>query len=265
MHVERFGSGKTIYYCLHGWNGDHRTFLPLVPYLPANARLVAPDLPGCGRSPAPARWAPEEVTGAIARSIVQEGEAPVVVIGNCSGGLLALAAALLLEESGFSEAIGRMVLIDPFAYWPWYFRVFLSKGWGRYAYAATFANPLGRWLTNLALRSKRRAETDLTEGFASADHEVLLRYLNLLRELGPIERFRSFRMPIDLVHGERTFQAVRRSIAAWKRIWPQAAVWSLPQAGHLPIREAARDLSKIIFGGDACPSASALTFGNSRL
>jgi pimeloyl-ACP methyl ester carboxylesterase len=265
MHVERFGSGKTIYYCLHGWNGDHRTFLPLVSYLPPFATLVAPDLPGCGRSPAPARWVLEEVTEVIARSIVQEAKGPVVVIGNCSGGLLALGAALLLEEGGFSEAICRMVLIDPFAYWPWYFRVFLSKGWGRYAYAATFANPLGRWITNFALRSKRRSETNLTEGFASADHEILFRYLNLLREIGPIEQFRRLRIPIDLVYGERTFHAVRRSIAVWKRIWPQAAVWSLPQAGHLPIQEAAGDLSRIIFGGDACPFASVLISGNRYL
>lgn len=265
MHVERFGSGKAVYYGLHGWSGDHRTFLPLVPHVPPHATLVTPDLPGCGRSPAPARWTLEEVTGEIARSIVKEGRGPSVVIGNCSGGLLALAAALLLVNDSGPEAIRRLVLIDPFAYWPWYFRVFLAKGWGRYAYATTFANPVGRWITNLSLSSKRRAGTNLTEGFGGARHEVLWNYLNLLKTLGSIEQFRRLRLPIDIVHGERTFQAVRQSILAWQRIWPHATVRILPQAGHLPIREAAMDLSEVIFGGDACPSASTLTSVSTHL
>ena len=265
MRVERFGSGPRVFYCLHGWNGDHRTFLPLLPHLPAGATLVAPDLPGCGRSPAPARWTLGEVASAIARSMVEECRGPSVVVGNCSGGLLALSALLRLLRTGPALPVERLVLIDPFAYWPWYFRVFLAKGWGRHAYAAAFANPLGRWMTNLSLSSRRRSGTNLTEGFASADHGALWNYLSLFRELGSVEQFGALRMPVAIVHGERTFQAVRRSVAHWKRIWPHAAVWSLPAAGHLPIREAAWELSRVIFGGDTWPPDFTRTCGNTPL
>ena len=242
MRVECYGSGSRVYFCLHGWSGDHSTFAPLTRRLPAGATLYSADLPGYGRSPAPRRWELAAITEEIA-SAISAGDSPVTIIGNCSGAVFALLAAERL-----TGRVERLILIDPFAYLPWYFKIFLNKRIGRYAYYSTFANPVGRWLTNLSLSKHRAAETNLTESFVSVSHEVAYRYLALLGELDDITRFSRLRLPVDLIYGARTFGAIKESIAMWRGVWPNARCQELAGAGHLPIQEATEQLSEIVFG-----------------
>ncbi|HEX9917834.1 MAG TPA: alpha/beta fold hydrolase, partial [Pyrinomonadaceae bacterium] len=156
MYVKRYGAGeREFYFGLHGWSGDHRTFAPLAAHIPAGASLYSADLPGCGRSLAPPTLTLETVTREIVEAVLDAvpPRAPVTLIGNCSGAILGLLVAERIKAR-----VGRLVLIDPFAYWPWYFRVFVARSFGRYAYRSTFANPLGRWLTNQSLRNRRTAD-----------------------------------------------------------------------------------------------------------
>ncbi|MEO6723804.1 MAG: alpha/beta fold hydrolase [Blastocatellia bacterium] len=250
MHLERYGSGQNIYFGLHGWSGSCATFAPLACALPDDATLYSADLPGCGKSPAPRRWDLSTVTEEIAESIALVAETPVTVIGNCSGALLGLLATRQLKGK-----VGRLVLIDPFAYWPWYFRVFVAKSFGRYAYYSTFANPFGRWITNRSLKSKRAAATNLTESFAQVNHDAIYRYLLMLAEIGEIEQFGGLRLPVEIVYGARTFRAVKASVVRWQSLWPQSRCWELAGAGHLPIVEATPQLSEIIFGKYAKPAS----------
>ncbi|MDQ1592191.1 MAG: hypothetical protein QOG71_2818 [Pyrinomonadaceae bacterium] len=267
MHVERYGAGaRELYFGLHGWSGDHRTFAPLAAHLPASASLYSADLPGCGQSPAPLDLTLESVTGEIVaavqtvldsmtphasittprRASMPTQRASITLIGNCSGAILGLLAAEQVKAR-----VGRLVLIDPFAYWPWYFRVFVAKSFGRHAYRTTFANPLGRWLTNQSLRGRRTAATDLTHSFGRIDHDVAQRYLALLAEVGGVEKFASLGdVPVDIVYGERTFGAVKKSVGMWQRVWPHARAHVLKGAGHLPILEATSQLARIVFAND---------------
>jgi pimeloyl-ACP methyl ester carboxylesterase len=246
MYVERYGAGAEVYFGLHGWSGDHRTFAPLAAHMPPGASLYSADLPGVGNSIAPPdlnlRAVVDEIVEAL--SEIAPSHKRVTLIGNCSGAILSLLAAQRVPER-----IAKLILIDPFAYWPWYFRVFVAGSFGRYAYLTTFANPLGRWLTNQSLKGRRTAHTDLTNSFSRIDHDVTHRYLALLSEVDGMETFRNLRMPIEIVYGERTFGAVKKSIAMWQGIWPQARARQLAGAGHLPILEATRQLSEIVFAG----------------
>jgi pimeloyl-ACP methyl ester carboxylesterase len=242
MRVECYGSGSRVYFGLHGWSGDHATFAPLAAYLPAGVALYSADLPGYGRSPAPRSWELAAITDEIADAIAAAGS-PITVIGNCSGAVFALLAAERMAGS-----IERLILIDPFAYLPWYFKIFLHKRIGRYAYYSTFANPLGRRLTNLSLSRHRAADTNLTESFVSVNHDVSYRYLALMGELDDVFRFSRLRLPVDLIYGERTFGAIKKSIALWLEVWPHARRHEIAGAGHLPIQEATRRLSEIVFG-----------------
>lgn len=242
MFIERYGSGNQCYFGLHGWGGGHRTFLPLSEFLPETATLYAVDLPGCGRSRAPQEWSAESIAQEVARAIDQTGVAKLTIIGNCSGAIIGLLASLHL-----GERVERFILIDPFAYMPWYFRLFLAPGWGRYAYLTAFANPLGRWITNLSLKPRRTKTSDLTATFSDADHIVTHRYLAMLAEIKGTDRFRGIEAPIDICYGRRTFKAVKESARMWKSIWPQARLFELEGAGHLPIEEATQQLSRIIF------------------
>ncbi|HEY0101752.1 MAG TPA: alpha/beta fold hydrolase [Pyrinomonadaceae bacterium] len=245
MYVKRYGSGAQTYFGLHGWSGDHRTFAPLAAHLPARASLYSADLPGCGASPARRALTLDSITNEIVEAIDKAAPARgrATLIGNCSGAILGLLVAQRIESK-----LARLVLVDPFAYWPWYFRVFVAGSFGRHAYRTTFATSFGRWLTNQSLRGHRTAETDLTNSFGRIDHEVAQRYLALLAEVGGIEQFAGLRrVPIDIVYGERTFGAVKRSVAMWQGIWPQARAFVLKGAGHLPLHEATVALSEIVF------------------
>ena len=110
----------------------------------------------------------------------------------------------------------RLVLIDPFAFLPWYFKVFVHPRIGHIAYHSTFANPVGRWLTNASLRNRRAAETDLTGSFRELDHDVSLRYLEMLDAIDGIARFSTISAPVDIAYGERTFAAVKQSVEQWR-------------------------------------------------
>jgi len=184
IHAQRHGSGADVYVGVHGWGGSHLTFAPLVRHVPSSASLYAVDLPGYGRSP----WSPvdaaSDIAGQLAAFIERLDGPPVTVVGNCSGAILALLAYDMIPAR-----IGRFVLIDPFAFLPWYFRVFVNPSFGRLAYHSTFANPVGRWATNLSLKNRRAADSDLTGSFRNVDHAVSLRYLELLDQIDGIERF----------------------------------------------------------------------------
>ena len=250
MHVERYGSGDAIYFGLHGWGGGSRTFAPLIRYLPEGATFYSADLPGYGESPAPGEWKLSAIVEETASAILAIGARKVTVIGNCSGailGLLAVRQAIDRSRDAASNNIGRLVLIDPFAYMPWYFKVFVASSFGKYAYYSTFANPVGRWLTNLSLRGRRTKDSDLTNTFSRVNHTTVYRHLSLLTEVESIEPFRDLNLPIDIAYGERTFSAVKRSITLWQSIWPHARCRELKGAGHLPIEEATEQLSEIVF------------------
>ena len=242
MFVERYGSGDRIYFGLHGWSGDHTTFAPLLDYLPTDVTFYCADLPGCGRSPAPGEWRLDELALEIAAEISKLNSLSVTLIGNCSGAILALAAMPRI-----AERVNRLILIDPFAFAPWYFKLFVATPIGKYAYYSTFANPLGRWITNLSLRRHRTESSDLTVSFREVDHSASYEYLRILCSIDGIERFAWIRHPIDIVCGERTFGAIKRSIDMWRGVWPQARVFELQDAGHLPIEEATENLSRIVF------------------
>lgn len=243
MHIERYGTGEQLFFGLHGWSGDHTTFAPLAEQLPVHASLYAADLPGSGQSPAPSQWTMDAITDEIATGIANVATTPITLIGNCSGALLSLLVAQKLPHQ-----IQRLILIDPFAYWPWYFKVFVAPGVGRFFYSITFANPIGRWLTNRSLRNKRTAETDLTQSFAVVNHAAAHRQLALLKDIVEPAQFNQLSIPIDIVYGARTFSAIKTSVAQWRAVWPHARCWELPGAGHLPIEEATAHLSEIIFG-----------------
>ncbi|MGA9769755.1 MAG: alpha/beta fold hydrolase [Blastocatellia bacterium] len=242
MHIERYGKGERAYLGLHGWGGGHKTFAPLVEHLPERARLYAVDLPGYGRSPEPREFTLPAIVDELVCSVSQLEEEKITVIGNCSGAILGLLAARRLPDR-----IERLILIDPFAFMPWYFKVFVAGNFGRYAYYSTFANPVGRWLTNVSLKRRRSASSDLTRSFSAINHKISQRYLALLAEIKDITQFGNLQMPIDIVYGEKTFSAVKQSVARWKAVWPQSRATELAGAGHLPIEEATKQLSEIVY------------------
>lgn len=233
----------------HGWSGDHRTFQPLWVNMPPGWSFFSFDLPGCGRSEPPGEWSFRGVARQVAEEVVHLGMRDLVLVGSCSGAILTAFVARELREMGRPEMVRRLVMVDPFAYCPWYFRLFLLPGIGYLIYATAFANPLGRWITNLFLQDKRAGDTDLTRSFSQVDHRVTWKYLKMLKECGRPGQFRGLGLPVDILYGEKTFSAVRRSVQEWKEALPQARIAELAGVGHLPISESTDEVANLVFSG----------------
>lgn len=249
MFVHETGEGLRSAVGLHGWSGNHRTFAPLWPKMPDGWAFFTPDLPGCGQSAAPQGWSFREVAREVAEEVVHLGMRDVVLVGSCSGAILTAFVARELREMGRPEVVGRLVMLDPFAYCPWYFQLFLLPVLGPLFYATAFANPVGRWITNLFLQNKRAGDTNLTESFAAVDHRAVWKYLKMLFECGRPDQFRGLHLPVDILYGEKTFSAVRRSVQEWNEALPQARVRELRGVGHLPISEGTNEVAKVVFAG----------------
>ena len=69
MFTKCYGQGERIFFGLHGWSGDHTTFAPLAKFLPPNAKIVSPDLPGYGQSPPPRAWTLDALAEELAAEI----------------------------------------------------------------------------------------------------------------------------------------------------------------------------------------------------
>jgi len=68
----------------------------------------------------------------------------------------------------------------------------------------------------------------------------------MLHAIDNITRFGSVDAEVEIVFGDRTFAAVKQSVAQWQELWPKARQWRLA-AGHLPIEEAPAALAAIVF------------------
>lgn len=243
MHLESYGRGSRIFLSFHGWGGDHREFAPLAARLPDNALLLSADLPGYGRTPKPPRWDLGDMMDSMGRDISALGHTDLTLVGFCSGAIV----ALLLAQK-IPERVRRIVMIDPFAYLPWYFRIFVAGEFGRRAYRFTFAHPFGRTLTTRILRRRQASNDDFMGAFGRVDHETTQEWLRLLHEVRGVDRFAGLRLPIDIAFGERTFAAVRESVVHFQTLWPQAVVHPLRNVGHLPLVRGAKQLAPIVFG-----------------
>lgn len=243
MLFKRHGSGPRTVVGLHGWAGDHRTFEPLQQYRPDSFSFLSIDLPGYGQTPPPPEWNLDTVANQVADALRSLQLGQFTLVGNCSGAIVGLHLARRMREQ-----IQRLVMLDAFAFMPWYFKIFLRGEFGRRAYGVTFASRVGRTVTNSALKHRRTADSHLTSSFADVNHDTVYRYLQMLNENSDFHQFSDVGVPITLVHGEHTFAAVKRSGQLWKILWPQAEHFELHGAGHLPIEETPDQLASILFG-----------------
>jgi len=241
LHVVRHGTGPRSFVGIHGWSGSHRSFDPLMPHLPPEVSFHALDLPGFGASPDPSGWAMDPFLDPVDAAL-PPGRSTLV--GACGGAIIALFLAIRRPER-----VERLVMIDPFAYAPWYFGIFDAPLLGRLFYGLTFMNPLGRWLTNQGVRRHRSAGTDLIEGFRGVRHRANLAYLRLLVRSARFD-FRGFAAyggPVDILRGRRTFKAVAAGVPKWRGVWPDLRDVVIENAGHLPIFEAPEDVAARVF------------------
>lgn len=241
-HLVRHGDGDRVFVALHGWSGSHQSFEPLLAHMPEDVVLLAYDQPGFGRSPSPPDWSLDTLVELLERPL--DVARPFTLVGVSGGALLCLYWALRL-----GVRVERIVMIDPFAYMPWYFKLFTLPWAGALLYHLVFGNPMGRMLTNAGLRPHRTTYPDLVGGFRSVRHGDNLNYLRALSVFDRMELsvFSSFRGRVDILYGEKTFAAVRRSLPTFESLFSQVRCIEIPGAGHLPVFEAPVFVAREVF------------------
>lgn len=244
MFRKVYGNGPRLFLAFHGWAGDHREFSAIASRLPADATWISVDLPGYGSSSAPSQWEINALVSQMEDELqdIFERYQSITLIGFCSGTVLGIELARKRQD-----IFKRIVMIDPFAFLPWYFRIFTLGEFGRRAYSSTFMSSTGRKITDRILSSAQTSDADFTAAFVDADHELIQNYLALFAKLDGSSTFAHFEIDVEIVLGEKTFGAVKKSVQQIKQQWPDAQIHELARTGHLPLVKGARALRRIIF------------------
>jgi pimeloyl-ACP methyl ester carboxylesterase len=93
---------------LHGNTATSRWWERVIPHLPANRRILAPDLRGCGDSTKPeGEWTMSDLAQDVARFLGAMGVARATVVGHSLAGGVAMHLA-----AAYPTCVERMVLIN---------------------------------------------------------------------------------------------------------------------------------------------------------
>ena len=110
VHYIEKGSGHTTVLLLHGWGVDSSLYHLLIDHLSDYCRVIAPDLPGFGKSEEPATpFTPDDYADFVAAFATELGITEAVLMGHSNGGRVAIK---LLSRKPTPFTVKKAVLID---------------------------------------------------------------------------------------------------------------------------------------------------------
>ncbi len=241
---------------LHGLGASSFSWRHNIGPLARHFRVVAPDLPPRGRSPAPLDG-DYTVAGQI-RGILdfldRRGIERAALAGNSLGGGLAL---LLARD--YPERFPALILLAPAAALtrlPWIFYPLRLPFLGR-----PVAALLGPWIVPPALcliyHHRELITPEVVAGYAALFRDFrrrlalgrLCRQLDLLpldQVEALLQKMQKIRQPVSLIWGARDRILPVRQAQWLKARLPQAQLHLLPEVGHAPQEEAPAEVNKII-------------------
>ena len=218
---------KQVLLFFHGWGGSKETFSPVVGALEDRYRLIAPDLPGFGKTGEPDRpWSTGDYADFIEDFIGQLGlsDQPLSYCGHSHGGRM-----LIKWASRPGTRAKRLILIDAAGLRPkrspaWYGKVYAYKA----AKILLRIPVLGRILTPLAKKKMTEAgSTDYRQASPLMRDTMKL----LLREdLGHC--LPDIKAPTLLFWGEQDGETPPDQGRRMEREIPNAGLVLLSPAGH---------------------------------
>ena len=251
-HFESRGRGPALL-LLHGLGASSFSWRHNLAPLARHFRVVAPDLPGHGRSPAPldGYYRLEALARGVMDFLDRRGVKHAAVAGNSLGGSLAL---LLARD--YPQRVKALILLAPavaLKRLPWIFYPLRLPGLGLLAAAL-----LGPWIIPVALRLIYHRLGLITPAVVAgygAPYRQWRRRLALRRlcrqlQIPPVSEIedllKKISQPTAIVWGQED-RILPVAQAAWLQArLPQARLRLLPETGHAPQEEAPAMVNKII-------------------
>jgi magnesium chelatase accessory protein len=243
-HVQVTGEGSDIL-LLHGAGASAHSWASLVPYLAADHRVIAVDLPGHGWTRSPkGRARLGDVAADIASLCTQEGWDPRVVIGHSAGG----AVSLELARQGRIKP-DRLVVVNGALE---NFRG--AAGWLFPMMAKMLAlNPFTGLLISQGGRSVQQVRSILSNAGTELSEESLGRYARLIQRRAHVDgtlammaqwsleelnsALPTITTPTLFIHGERDGAVALRVAERASQAMPNARLIALPGVGHIAHEE----------------------------
>jgi pimeloyl-ACP methyl ester carboxylesterase len=257
-HVADFGGSGPPMILVHGLGGSHLNWTRVGPLLAERARVLAPDLPGFGRTRPAGRS-----TGVLANSrflgrfVREVAGGPAIVVGNSMGGLIGILAA-----ANHPAEVAGLVLLDPaLPLAPGaprdrqvmtVFSAYMVPGIGelfvRRRLAARGAEGLVRDTFELSCVDPSRVPQEVVDAHVQmvrertrmpwANQSVLRAARSLVRVILRRRRFRDLLATIEaptlLLQGEADRLVQLASARIVSRVRPDWTFRTLPDVGHIP-------------------------------
>lgn len=259
--IDYGGEGRTVL-LVHGLSGSSVNWVSIADGLTAYGRVLAPELPGFGRTPPAGRGATvEEQASLLAKFITRESGAPATVIGNSMG---AISAMILAGRN--PELVDRLVLIDTPApspslaglapIWVTVMILYLVPGLNKTLLRWLHSQGTAEQRTNvgidmIATRPERISpSTRQLHSRVTAERNAmpwmlgvhLEGYRSVIRNLFPYSRFdrtvRRVKAPTLLIHGTEDMVVPLSAAERLASLRPDWTYRPMVGVGHIPMMEA---------------------------
>ena len=252
--------GTTV--LVHGLGGSHANWLSVGARLAKHRRVIAPDLPGFGRTPLEGRSPDVASNRAVLDRVVDaiSPDAPVTLVGNSMGGLISMMAAahrparvdaLVLVDSSLPAAttrVDREVVLNFAAFSvPWIGRRLLDWRAAR----TTPEQSVAETMRLCCVDPSRIDRAVLEQHHVLARHRRTLAWSNdaflvaarsivktVFRHAAFRDLLRAVRAPTLVVHGDHDRLVPVESARAACALRPEWSLAVLEGVGHVPQLEA---------------------------
>ena len=242
MYYEEYGSGTETIVAVHGNMASIRWWRFLIPYLPANYRLIAMDLRGCGKSTHPEK-------GHEIGQFVEDIDALVRVlhlnsfhlIGHSMGGQTAMAYTL-----AYQDKVDTLTLVDSV---PADGLVLGEEE--RQAFKTLMAD---QDLLRLAIGSccpyfnEGEVIDQFLEDALSSSQEIFLGNPETMHATNFLDRLEEIKVPVLIIHGREDSIIPVPSLLNTIKAMAGARVVLLEKCGHSPFIERTEIAARVFFG-----------------